>query len=44
MVAPCWQLDFVCKSHPEGTTFEGQKGLWRAAEIWHCEKPEPAIG
>jgi hypothetical protein len=26
------------------TGFEGIKGSWRAAETWHCERPEKAIG
>ena len=38
-------LDLVmCKSHPSGTGFEGMKGLCRAAEARHCERPRKAIG
>ena len=31
-------------SHPGGSGFEGIKGSWRAAEVWHCERPGEAIG
>jgi hypothetical protein len=34
----------MCKSHPGGTGFEGMKGLCRAAEARHCERPRKAIG
>jgi hypothetical protein len=34
----------MCKSHPDGTGFEGMKGLCRAAEAQHCERPWKAIG
>ena len=27
-----------------GTGFEGPKGSWKAAEDWHCKRPEEAIG
>ena len=32
------QLDLVCRNHSGGTGFEGMKGSWRAAEVWHCER------
>ena len=39
------QLDLVmCKSHLACTCFEDMKGLCRAAEVWHCERPWKAIG
>jgi hypothetical protein len=39
------QLNLVmCKNHPDGTGFEGIKGSWRAAEAWHCERPQRTIG
>ena len=39
------QLDAAMyKNHANGTGFEGMKGSWRAAEAWHCERPERAIG
>jgi hypothetical protein len=34
----------MCKSYQSGTGFEGMKGLRRAAEARHCEKPWKAIG
>ena len=34
----------MCKNHPSGTCFEGMKMPQRAAEVWHCEKPEKATG
>jgi hypothetical protein len=34
----------MCKSHPSSTSFEGKKGTWRAAEVWHFERSEKAIG
>ena len=34
----------MCKSHPGGTAFEGMKGLHRATEARHCERPWKAIG
>ena len=34
----------MCKSHLDGTSFEGMKRSWRAAEAWHCESPGKAIG
>jgi hypothetical protein len=38
-----WDL-VICKSHPDGTGFEGMKGSRRAAEARHCERPWKAIG
>jgi hypothetical protein len=38
-------LDLVmCKTHPDGTGFEGMKGSHRIAEAWHRERPWKAIG
>jgi hypothetical protein len=38
------QLDLVMwKSHPGGTSFEGMKDSWRAAEAQHCKRPWKAI-
>ena len=34
----------MCKSHSGGTGFEGIKGSWRAAEVWHCERLGEANG
>ena len=34
----------MCKNHPSGTGFEGIRGFWREAEVWHCERPWKAIG
>jgi hypothetical protein len=34
----------MCKSYPGSTGFEGMKGLWRAAEAWHCERSGKATG
>ena len=34
----------MCKNHLSGTGFEDMEVLWRAAEAWHCERPEKAIG
>ena len=34
----------MCKNHLGGTSFEGMKESWRAAEAWHCERPWKAIG
>ena len=34
----------ICKGHPGGTAFEGMKGLHRATEARHCERPWKAIG
>ena len=34
----------MCKSHPDGTGFEGMKGLHRAAEALYCDRPWKAIG
>ena len=34
----------MCKSYPGGTSFEGKKGLRKAAEARHCERPWKAIG
>ena len=31
------------KNHPGHTGFEDMKVSWRAAEVWHCERPEKAI-
>ena len=31
------------KNHPGGTSLEGMKGSWRAAEAFHCERPGKAI-
>ena len=31
-------------SHPDDTSFKDIKGSWRAAEVWHWERPEKAIG
>ena len=31
------------KCHPGGTSFEGLKGSFRAAEAWHCERSGEAI-
>jgi hypothetical protein len=39
------KLDMViCRNHPDGTGFEGRKGVWRAAEAWHCERPGKTTG
>ena len=39
------QLNLVmCENHLDSTGFEGMKESWRAAEAWHCERPEKAIG
>ena len=34
----------MCKGHPGGTGFEGMKGLRRAVEAQHCERPRKPIG
>ena len=34
----------MCKSHPDGTGFDGMKGSWRAAEAQHCERPWKPTG
>lgn len=34
----------MCKSHPDGTGFEGMKGSWRAAEAWRGERPSEPFG
>ena len=34
----------ICKSHPDGTGFEGMKGSWRTADAWYCESPGEATG
>lgn len=40
-VVPCADSrTWAYKSHHDDTNFEDLKGLWRAAEAWHCEGPE----
>lgn len=34
----------MCKSHLGGTSFEGMKSPWRAAEALHHENPGKATG
>lgn len=39
------QLKLVMfKSHSGGAGFKGMKELWRAAEVWHHEKPSKTKG
>lgn len=40
-----WHLDLVmCKGFLGGIDFGGMKGLWKAAESWHCGRPGEATG
>ena len=32
----------MLKNHPGG--FGSMEGSWKAAEVWHCERPEINIG
>jgi hypothetical protein len=34
----------MCKNQPSGTSFEDNKGSWRAAEDWNCERLGRAVG
>lgn len=33
----------MSKNHPGDIGFQSTKESWRAAEAWHCERPEKAI-
>lgn len=40
-----WQPNWgMWTSLPGGSSFVRHKESWRAAEAWHCERPEEAIG